>query len=89
MDDVLYIGYYNAGLRVVDISGELMGDLYKQGREIGHFLPFDANGYIPNTAMTWGPQPHKGHIFFSDFNSGLWTAKVKPIQPNKANLPVK
>ncbi len=85
-DDVLYIGYYNGGLRVVDISGELMGDLYKQGREIGHFLPFDKNGYIPNNAMTWGAQPHKGHVFFTDFNSGLWAAKVKPIKPDETKL---
>lgn len=85
-DDVLYIGYYNGGLRVVDISGELMGDLYKQGREIGHFLPFDKNGYIPNNAMTWGAQPHKGHVFFSDFNSGLWAAKVKPVKPDETKL---
>ena len=88
-DDVLYIGYYNGGLRVVDISGELMGDIYKQGREIGHFLPYDKNGYIPNNTMTWGAQPHKGHIFFSDFNSGLWAAKIKPIEPDEATIEVK
>ena len=29
-DDILYIGYYNGGLRVVDISGELRGDLYRR-----------------------------------------------------------
>ena len=23
-------------------------------------------------------QPHKGHIFFSDMNSGLWAAKLSP-----------
>ena len=33
-DDKLYVGYYQAGLRVVDISGELRGDLYRQGREL-------------------------------------------------------
>ena len=74
---------------MVDISGELMGDLYKQGREIGHFLPYDKNGYIPNNTMTWGAQPHKGHIFFSDFNSGLWAAKIKPIEPDEATIEVK
>ena len=31
--DRLYVGYYQAGLRVLDISGELRGDLYRQGRE--------------------------------------------------------
>jgi len=88
-DDVLYIGYYNGGLRVVDISGELLGDLYRQGREISHFFPMDENAFVPNTAMTWGAQPHKGHIFFTDFNSGLWSGKIEPVKPDEASLEVK
>ncbi len=28
-NDIMYVGYYNGGLRVVDVSGELLGDLYK------------------------------------------------------------
>ena len=75
-DDLLYVAYYNGGLRVVDISGELMGDLYAQGREIAWFLPTDDEGVVPNAPMAWGPQPHKGHIFFSDWNSGLWCVKL-------------
>ena len=75
-DDILYIGYYNGGLRVVDVSGDLMGDLYKQGREIAMFLPFDPEGFIPNAPFVWGPQPYKGNIFFTDFNSGLWAVKL-------------
>ncbi|MFK7821926.1 MAG: LVIVD repeat-containing protein, partial [Planctomycetaceae bacterium] len=75
-DDIMYAAYYNGGLRVVDISGDLMGDLYKQGREMAFFLPTDVEGYIPNAPMVWGPQPHKGHIFFSDWNTGLWAVKM-------------
>ncbi len=80
-DDMLYIAYYNAGLRVVDISGELRGDLYRQGREIAAFLPEDPEGHIPNAPMTWGPQPYKGHIFLSDMNSGLWAVKLVDPEP--------
>ncbi len=80
-DDILYIAYYNAGLRVVDISGELRGDLYRQGREIAAFLPEDPEGHIPNAPMTWGPQPYKGHIFLSDMNSGLWAVKLVDPEP--------
>lgn len=83
-DDKLYIGYYNAGLRVVDISGELMGDLYEQGREIAKYVPTHPEGIIPNAAMTWGPQPYKGHIFISDWNSGLWALKLEE-QPEGTN----
>ncbi len=76
-DDILYAAYYNGGLRVVDLSGELMGDLYRQGREIASFQSNDAEGYVKNEAMVWGVQPHKGLIYFSDFNSGLWAVRLE------------
>lgn len=75
-DNTLYVAYYNGGLRVVDISGDLMGDLYRQGREIAWFLPTHPESVVPNAPFVWGPQPHKGHIFFSDWNSGLWAVKL-------------
>jgi hypothetical protein len=77
-DDILYVAYYNGGLRVVDLSGELMGDLYLQGREIARLLPTHPEGFTPNSPMVWGPQLHKGTIFFSDMNSGLWAARLVP-----------
>lgn len=76
-DDVMYVAFYNGGLRVVDVSGELLGDLYKQGREIAMFLPADPDGFIPNAPFVWGPQPYKGHIFFTDWNTGLWAVKLE------------
>jgi hypothetical protein len=77
-DDVLYSAYYEGGLRVVDVSGELLGNLANQGREIAVFKAFDPNGYVANAPMTWGPQPYKGNVFFSDFNSGLWSVRLLP-----------
>ena len=85
--DTLYVAYYNGGLRVVDISGRLMGDLYEQGREIAHFVPYDPGGRIPNAPMTWGPQPHKGHIFISDWNSGLWALELQQPEPEPETTP--
>ncbi len=84
--ETLYVAFYNGGVRVVDISGELMGDLYKQGREIAFILPSDPEGYIPNSPFTWGAQLHKGHIFYSDWNSGLWSAKLEPETPSDTKL---
>ena len=75
-DDRLYVGYYQGGLRVVDISGELRGDLYRQGREIASLKTTDEKSVVPNYPMTWGAQVFKGHIFSSDFNSGLWVTKL-------------
>jgi hypothetical protein len=77
-DDVLYVAYYEGGVRAVDVSGELMGNLATQGREIAVYKAYDPNGYVANAPMAWGPQPYKGHLFFSDFNSGLWSVRIQP-----------
>ncbi len=77
-DDVLYQAYYEGGMRMVDVSGELMGNLANQGREIAVYKSYDPNGYVTNAPMAWGGQPYKGHVFFSDFNSGLWSVKLQP-----------
>ncbi len=88
-DDILYVAFYNGGVRMVDISGELMGDLFKQGREIGWYIPADPNGYVPNAPFTWGAQPYKGHIFMSDWNSGLWSIQLAPEKPENVSIEVK
>lgn len=75
-DDMLYLGYYQAGLRVLDISGELRGDLLAQGREIAHY-DTDLEGG-ENTTMAWGAQPYKGNVFVSDMATGLWVVKLEP-----------
>jgi len=82
-DDIMYVAYYQGGLRVVDVSGELLGDLYRQGREIGYFLAYDPEGFIPNSPFAWGPQPYKGNIFFSDYNSGLWAVRIREEESDR------
>ena len=76
-DGLMYVAYYQGGLRIVDVSGELRGDLYRQGREVGLYRTSAAigEGITPLSTMAWGPQPHKGNIFVSDMNSGLWVIK--------------
>ncbi|HEV7377746.1 MAG TPA: Ig-like domain-containing protein [Pyrinomonadaceae bacterium] len=76
LDDILYMGYYNGGGRVLDVSGELRGDLYRQGREIAHLWTGSSDGFRPNLPFAWGAQPHNGLIFFNDINSGLWVTKL-------------
>ena len=86
VDDVLYMGYYSGGGRVLDVSGELRGDLYRQGREIARLWTGDPQGFRPNLPFTWGAQPQAGLIYFNDINSGLWIVKLgKP--KNKGALP--
>lgn len=82
-DDVLYIAYYQGGLRIVDVSGTLRGDLYRQGREIGFFRTeaAEGEGLQANSANAWGPQPFKGSLFVSDMTSGLWVVKHARPRP--------
>jgi hypothetical protein len=77
-DDILFAAYYEGGVRMVDISGELLGNLAEQGREIAVFKSYDPEGFIANAAMVWGAQAYDGHIFFADHYSGLWAAKMLP-----------
>jgi hypothetical protein len=75
--DTLFASYYQGGIRVVDISGELMGDIYAQGREIAFFISSDPEGRTPNRPNVWGTMPYKGLIYFSDMNNGLWAIKLE------------
>lgn len=78
-ETTLYIGYYNAGLRAVDVSGEMRGDLYRQGREIDHYITAaDENVKVPNAPMNWGAMIHEGRVYSADFNSGLWIHQWVP-----------
>lgn len=83
-DDILYQAYYEGGVRLVDVSGQLLGDLGHQGREIAVFKPYDPKGFTPNAAFVMNAMPWKGHVLFTDFNTGLWSAK---LAPNKALTP--
>src|ERR1700682_55098 len=80
-NDILYMGYYNGGGRILDVSGELRGDLYRQGRQIANLWTGDADGFRPNVPFCWGAQPHNGLIYFNDVHTGLWIVKLgEPIE---------
>jgi hypothetical protein len=76
-DDILLAAFYQGGIRILDISGELLGDLYKQGREIGFFMSSHKEGKIPNAPMVWGAQRYKDYIFLADMNSGLYCIQLE------------
>jgi len=78
--DTLYLGAYNAGFKAFDISGELRGDLFAQGRQLGEFMPMDPGANVPNAPMTWGVvvNPKDGLAYVNDFNSGLWILRLEP-----------
>jgi len=80
-DDVLYMGYYNGGGRVLDVSGELRGELYNQGREIARVWSGDPAAYRPNVPFAWGAYPFKGNIYVNDVHGGLWIVKLGKHKP--------
>jgi hypothetical protein len=64
---ILYAAWYEKGLRAVDVSGVLLGELDRQGREIAD---------IRTGVRTWAPQLHGGLVYLSDMDEGL--AIVQP-----------
>jgi hypothetical protein len=76
---VLYAAYYNAGVRALDVRGDLDGctadqrtadgrcDLARMGRELGHGLT--ATG---RDVFVWGVALGDGALYASDMFNGLW-----------------
>jgi hypothetical protein len=73
--EIIYLSWYDNGLRVLDVSGQLLGELEEQGREIVGALY--AQGLSSFATQNWAPQLHNGLVYVSDMNSGLWI-----LQPN-------
>lgn len=65
---VLFIAYYTHGIRALDVSGTLSGDLMAQGRELAAIAPAGPNG----NSSFWGVQLHRGLLYGADQNHGLW-----------------
>jgi len=76
--DTLYMGAYNGGFRAFDISGELLGDLRAQGREMVHVNTADMDGQTKNMAMTWGVVVKDGLAYVNDMLNGLWVIRMEP-----------
>lgn len=78
-EETLYLAYYQAGLRALDVSGELRGDLYAQGREIDRFDTSASEGVaLPNVPFAATVMLQDGRIFTVDLNSGLWIHRMVP-----------
>ncbi len=70
---ILYLAWYENGIRALDVSGALLGELDKQGREIAWSTYSGVFGCFAGLkTCTWAPQLHGGNIFVSDLNTGLW-----------------
>ena len=69
---ILYVAWEANGVRAIDVSGKLMGELELQGREIAR-MEYDGSGTCvsPGTCSL-SLQLQNGLIYVSDFDSGLW-----------------
>ena len=83
--DTLYMGAYQGGARTLDISGELKGDLLRQGREMSWIFTADSAGNRPRATFTWGAVVKNGTIYVPDINTGLWILRMEgkqgPVTP--------
>ena len=77
--DTLYLGNYQGGARAVDISGELKGDLLREGREMSWILTVDSPGHR-RAPFAWGAVVRDGNIFVPDINTGLWILRLEAKQ---------
>lgn len=80
-NDILAMGYYGGAGRLLDVSGELAGNLARQSREIARLqtgLPsFDQEGERREAPFTFGARCFGDLIYFNDMHTGIWITKLK------------
>lgn len=76
--DTLYAGSYQGGLRVIDVSGELRGDMMAQGREVAWVATGDRRGNPANATMAWGAFYFNNLVWVNDMNSGITAIQILP-----------
>lgn len=72
--EILYLAWYGQGIRALDVSGELLGELDRQGREIAGLRYSPGPGVCDRTGddtCTWAPQLYRGLVWVADMNNGL------------------
>lgn len=80
---ILYVGWYQNGVRAIDVTGEMLGELDRQGREIAglvYYNPSASKDVLEclghDVTCTWAPQLDEGGlVYLSDFNTGLWVVE--------------
>ena len=73
----LYLAWYEQGVRMLDVTGELMGRLERQGREAAfiRYAQQESEDCVldpVDATCAWAPQLHaNGKLYVSDMNFGL------------------
>ncbi len=74
--EILYMAWYEQGIIALDVSGELLGELNRQGREIARLRYDGAGSCTASGTCTWAPQVHQGLVWVSDMNGGLLSLRL-------------
>ena len=75
--ELLYMAWYTKGIIALDVSGDLLGELDRQGRTVAG-AAYSGFGACPGGVggtCTWAPQLDDGHLYLSDMNTGLWVLR--------------
>jgi hypothetical protein len=76
-EDWLAMGYYGGEGRLLDVSGELAGNLARQSREVAR-LQIPRTPELAQVAQfTFGARMFGDLIFFNDVHTGIWITKLK------------
>ncbi len=66
---ILFVAWYGLGVRAIDVSGPLSGELIGEGLELASYSPIGPEG----RAIFWSPQLHRGAVWATDQRNGLWS----------------
>ncbi len=76
-NDLLAMGYYGGAGRLLDVSGELAGNLARQGREIVRLQIPRTPEFASVAQFTFGARIFGDLILFNDVHTGIWITKLK------------
>ncbi len=74
--DVLAMGFYGGGGRVLDISGELRGNLAEQDREIARLKTGVQEGEREQAPFTFSARIFGNYFIFNDMQTGIWITQL-------------
>ncbi len=75
----LTAAFGTGGVRRLDVSGELRGDLYDQGRETAAAATGAWHTGVPSRSLARGARALKGSLFIADMYAGLKVLRVETM----------
>ena len=74
--EMLAMGFYGGGGRVLDISGELLGNLAEQSREIARLKTGMIEVEREQAPFTFSARIFGNYVIFNDMQTGIWITQL-------------